>query len=157
MINIAEMLNSLPLIPLFQDLNAEQNSKLSAVFEAYNCTSGTVIFEQGDQALHLYLILRGKAIISYKPYDGPRIVVTRLKEGDVFGWSAAVGSSKYSSSVVSETMLESIRIRRDQLQDLVLNYPDTGQMIIDRLALNVSPRWKNAHQQIQPLIRSERN
>jgi CRP-like cAMP-binding protein len=151
------MLDTLPLIPLFQDLNAKQNSMLSAAFEAFNCTPGTVIFEQGDPAQHLYLILRGKVLISYKPYDGPRIVLTHLKDGDVFGWSAAVGSTKYSSSVVSETMLESIRIRRDQLRDLVMNYPDIGQMIIDRLALNVSPRWKNAHQQIQPLIRSERN
>ena len=150
------MLDSLPIIPLFQDLNAEQNSTLMAAFESFNCPPGTVIFEQGDLAQYLYLILKGKAIISYKPYDGPRIVLTRLKDGDVFGWSAVVGGKKYSSSVASESMLESIRIRRELLLNLLNQHPDTGKIIIDRLALNVSPRWKNAHEQIKPLIRSER-
>jgi CRP-like cAMP-binding protein len=151
------MLDTLPVIPLFEDLSAEQNSMLMKVFEKYTCSPGTVIFEQGDPAQHLYLILKGKAIISYKPYDGPRIVITRLRDGDVFGWSAVVGGNKYSSSVASESSLESIRIRRDFLQKLINEHPETGKIIIDRLALNVSPRWENAHEQIKPLIKSERN
>ena len=156
LINIAKMLDSLPRIPLFNDLSAEQTSMLMSAFETFKCSPGTVIFEQGDPSQHLYLILRGKAIISYKPYDGPRIILTRIKDGDVFGWSAVVGGKKYSSSVVSETELESIRIERQHLQNLVAKYPDTGKVLIDRLALNVSPRWQNAHQQIQPLIKQER-
>ena len=151
------MLDSLPGIPLFENLNTEQSSMLMSVFEKISCSPGTVIFEQGDQARYLYLILKGKAIISYKPYDGPRIVISRLKDGDVFGWTAVVGGSKYSSSVVSETDLESIRIRREFLQKLLAKNPETGKIIIDRLALIVSPRWKNAHDQIKPLIRTERN
>ncbi len=151
------MLDSLPGIPLFENLNTEQSSMLMSVFEKFSCSPGTVIFEQGDQARYLYLILKGKAIISYKPYDGPRIVISRLKDGDVFGWTAVVGGSKYSSSVVSETDMESIRIRREFLQNLLAKNPETGKIIIDRLALNVSPRWKNAHDQIKPLIRTERN
>jgi len=147
----------MPIIPLFEDLSAEQSSMLMAAFEAFTCQPGTVIFEQGDPAQHLYLILKGKAIISYKPYDGPRIIITRLKDGDVFGWSAVVGGNKYSSSVASETALETIRIRRDYLLNLISRHPNTGKIIIDRLALNVSPRWENAHEQIKPLIKTERN
>lgn len=150
------MLDSLPVIPLFENLSAEQSSKLMAAFEVFTCQPGTVIFEQSDPAEYLYLILKGKAIISYKPYDGPRIVITRLREGDVFGWSAVVGGNKYSSSVASETALEAIRIRRNYLLNLISRHPDTGKIIIDRLALNVSPRWQNAHEQIKPLIKTER-
>ncbi|MBK6794241.1 MAG: cyclic nucleotide-binding domain-containing protein [Anaerolineales bacterium] len=148
------MLDTLPLIPLFQDLSIEQNSMLMAAFEKYTCSPGTVIFEQGDSAQHLYLILKGKVVLSYKPYDGPRIVITRLKDGDVFGWSAVVGSNKYSSSIVSETALEAIRLRREKLWEISNTQPETGKIIIDRLALNVSPRWTNAHEQIKPLIHS---
>ena len=150
------MLDYLPCIPLFKDLSAEQSSMLMSVFENFACSPGTVVFEQGDSAKYLYLILKGKAIISYKPYDGPRIVITRLKDGDVFGWSAVVGGSKYSSSVASETELESIRIRRENLQTMLARYPETGKVIIDRLALNVSPRWKNAHEQIKPLAQERK-
>ena len=148
-----EMLDTLPIIPLFEGLDAEQTSTLMAVFEKYACPPDTVIFEQGDAAQYLYLILKGRAVISYKPYDGPRIVITRLRDGDVFGWSAAVGSNRYSSSVASESTLEAIRLRRERLWEITKYQPDTGKIIIDRLALNVSPRWKNAHDQIKPLIR----
>lgn len=151
------MLDNIPVIPLFEDLNTEQSSVLIEAFDAFNCSSGTVIFEQGDPAEFLYLILKGQAIISYKPYDGPRITITHLKDGDVFGWSAVVGGKKYTSSVASESDLESIRIHRDNLLKIITQHPETGKIIIDRLALNVSPRWENAHEQIKPLIRSERN
>ncbi|MBI2332613.1 MAG: cyclic nucleotide-binding domain-containing protein [Chloroflexi bacterium] len=151
------MLESLPVIPLFKDLNTQQSSVLMQAFETFDCPPGTVIFEQGDLAKYLYLILKGKAIISYKPYDAPRITITRLKDGDVFGWSAVVGGKKYSFSVASETDLETIRIHRDLLLKILSQHPDTGEIIIDRLALNVSPRWENAHEQIKAMIKSERS
>lgn len=150
------MLDVLPLIPLFQDLSAKQTRILMAAFESYICPPGTVIFEQGEPAQYLYLILKGRAIITYKPYDGPRIVLTRLKEGDVFGWSAVVGSRRYTSSVVSESDLEMIRLGRNKLTRLISDHPETSKVLIDRLALNVSPRWKNAHEQIKPILGKER-
>lgn len=150
------MLTALPEIPLFVDLTAKQATLLRAMFEDFNCQSGTVIFEQGDPSVYLYLILTGEVILTYKPYDGPRITMTHLKDGDVFGWSAIVGGNKYSSSVVSETALRSIRIDRNSLLNLLTNQPDTGEILINRLALNVSPRWKNALEQIKPFIHTER-
>ena len=146
------MLDTYPSIPLFQNLSPEQVLIFLKAFEHYNCPLGTTIIEQGGPADYLYLILKGKSTIHYKPYDGPSIIVTRLKEGDVFGWSAVVGSRKYSSSVVSETDLESIRLRREILWEITNKHPEAGKIIIDRLALNVSPRWKNANEQIKPLL-----
>ena len=150
------MLTALPEIPLFVDLTAKQATLLRAMFEDFNCQSGTVIFEQGDPSVYLYLILTGEVILTYKPYDGPRITMTHLKDGDVFGWSAIVGGNKYSCSVVSETELRSIRIDRNNLLKLLKDQPETGEIIINRLALNVSPRWKNALDQIKPFLHTER-
>lgn len=129
---------------------------LETLFEGFSCPPNTVIFKQGEPPEYLYLILKGSASIVYKPYDAPHIKVTRLKEGDIFGWSAVIGGKKYTSSVVSETDLESIRIHRRSLLGLLATDSETGKIIIDRLALNVSPRWKNAHQQIQQYLHPER-
>jgi CRP-like cAMP-binding protein len=150
------MPDALPVIPLFEGLTSEQILLLAGLFEKFLCPPDKVIFNQGDPPDYLYLILKGSASIVYKPYDGPKITVTRLKKGDVFGWSAVIGGNKYTSSVVSETELESIRIHRGALAGLIADHPETGKIIIDRLALNVSPRWKNAHKQIQHYLNSER-
>jgi len=154
LINMRSMLNSLPYIPLFLDLEPAQTTLLKPLFEDFSCSVGTVIFEQGDPAQYLYLILMGKVAIHYKPYDGPPLILTRLNQGDVFGWSAVIGSPKYTSSTVSEGDLRAIRVHRKGLWNLVNKNPDTGRTIIDRLANMVSPRLANAHQQIQPLLNS---
>jgi CRP-like cAMP-binding protein len=148
------MLDSLPHAPLFQDITPMETDLLKAYFEPYSCPAGTVIFGQGDPATHLYLITSGKVAIQYKPYDGIPMVLTRLRAGDVFGWSAVIRRAKYTSSVISETNLESLRIHGDQLWDLVDEEPEMGIKTIDRLARMVSPRWENAHTQIKLLLES---
>lgn len=151
------MLDALPYIPLFQDLEPAQIALLKSIFEDFTCPAETTIFEQGDPAQYLYLILRGRIAIWYKPYDAPSLLLTRLSEGDVFGWSAVIGSPKYTSSIVSETEITAIRIHRRDLWKLVDEHPETGRIVIDRLARNVSPRWANAFEQIQPLLNSHLN
>ncbi len=151
------MLDTLPYIPLFQGFDTFQVAILKPLFEDLNCAAGTTIFEQGDQAKYLYLLITGDIAIRYKPYDGPPLTLTRLHAGDVFGWSAVLGSSKYTSSIVSETEVEAIRIKGSSLWALAGDHPEIGQTVINRFAQIVSPRWENAHLQIQSLLNSNRS
>ncbi len=146
------MLETLPSIPLFQDIDPVQTALLKPLFEQFICPPDTVIIEQGAPATYLYLLIKGEVAIRYKPYDGPSITLTHLRDGDVFGWSAVVGSPDYTSSIVSETKVEAIRIRRNDLLKLSNNSPETGRVIMDRLARIVSPRWENTHAQVQSLL-----
>ncbi len=146
------MLEILPSIPLFQDIDPVQTALLKPLFEQFICPPDTVIIEQGAPATYLYLLIKGEVAIRYKPYDGPSITLTHLRDGDVFGWSAVVGSPDYTSSIVSETTVEAIRIRRNDLLKLSNNSPETGRVIMDRLARIVSPRWESTHAQVQSLL-----
>ena len=148
------MLEPLPFNSLFQDLPSEQIALLKPLFEQYTCPLDTLIIGQGESAVYLYLLIKGEVIIRYKPYDGPPITLTRLRGGDVFGWSAVVGSPLYTSSIISETHVEAIRIKGSQLVKLFQDFPETGKIVMDRLARLVSPRWKNAHEQVQSLLSS---
>jgi CRP-like cAMP-binding protein len=149
------MIESLPYIPLFQDLDPAQIALLRPLFEQFICPADTVIFEQGSPAVYLYLLIKGEVAIRYKPYDGPTITLTCLREGDVFGWSAVVGSLYYTSSIISETEIEAIRIRGSRLLKLFNDSPETGKVVMDRLARMVSPRWGNAQAQVQSLLNSD--
>jgi len=128
---------------------------LRPLFEQFICPPETTIFEQGEPASHLYLLIKGDVAIRYKPYDSPPITLTRLHAGDVFGWSAVVGSTYYTSSIVSESHIETLRIRGVYLWALVREHPETGKIVMDHLANVVSSRWKNAHAQVQSLLNSD--
>ena len=85
------MLETLVNIPFLKNLPQEQFDLLAPLLKPLNVPSKTTIFEQGDQAEYLYLISSGTVSIQYKPYDGPKITLTHLHAGDVFGWSSVVG------------------------------------------------------------------
>lgn len=150
------MLETSHYIPLFHGFDSSQLSIVRPLFEDYSCAAQTIIFERGDKAKYLYFLIQGIVSIRYKPYDGPPITLTRLHDGAVFGWSAVIGSAKYTSSIVSETEVEAIRIQSRHLWELAGEYPEIGVTIINRFAQIVSPRWENAHTQIQSLLNSNR-
>jgi CRP-like cAMP-binding protein len=148
------MLESFKNTPLFQNLEPAQMELLKPLFEEFTCLPETLIFAQNSPADYLYLIVEGSIQIEYKPYDGPPITITHLIQGDVFGWSAVVGSS-YTSSAISESELKAFRIRGTDLRSLVSSHPETGQAILDLLARFVSSRWKNAHTQVQSILKNK--
>jgi CRP-like cAMP-binding protein len=111
-----------------------------------------VIFEQGQPAAFLYLLLSGTVGIQYKPEDGPPISITRLKSGDIFGWSAAIGSPVYTSATRSLEPVTALRIRAEDLKQMRQDQPEISSLILDRFARAVSSRWQNADQQIKSML-----
>lgn len=149
-------METLPDHPLFRNLEPADASALTPLFEPFACSAGNAVFKQGDLPDYLYLILKGSVVIQYKPYDGCPIRLARLREGDAFGWSAVIGSQRYTATIVSETPLKCIRIRGADLQQIAARRPALGKTLIDRLAHMVSPRWARAQEQIQALLSREK-
>jgi CRP-like cAMP-binding protein len=140
-------------IPFLKNLSQEQLDLIAPRFERFVVPAGTVIFQQGDEAAYLYIILRGTVTIRFKPYDGPQIVVTHLHAGDVFGWSSVIGNKVYTSGVISKTELEAVRVLGANLRQLCVEHPTAGCAVLEKLAEAVSPRWKNAKDEIQNMLK----
>lgn len=152
----AAMLDILPPISLFEGFSPAQLEILKSLFEAVQYPSDTVIIAQGELADYLYLTLKGVAAIHYKPYDGPSLILARLHAGDVFGWSAVVGSRFYTSTIISEADVEAIRVKGSDLLALIEKYPETGSVVLDRVVRSVSQRWQHAHEQAEILFHLQR-
>lgn len=148
------MIPDLELTPLFQGVDAQYLALLRPLFERVSFRAGAVVVEQGGSADYLYLIERGLLKISYKPYDGGPITITHVEVGGLFGWSAVVGSPKYTSSGIAVEDLAVIRVRGSDLRKLCAEHPEAGRAILDRLAGSVSARWKDAHDQVKAILES---
>ncbi len=146
------MLHELRTIPPFENLDEEVLRLVEPLFERYVCPAGTVIFEQGDPALYLYLLLRGTVTIRYKPYDGPSINLNQISAGGVFGWSAVVGNPAYTSGAAAREDVETVRMRGTKLRGLAVKHPEAGRVILDKLAGKVSNRWKDANRQVREIL-----
>lgn len=125
---------------------------LRPLFEPFSCQSGTIILQQDAPAEFFYLVVSGTVEMSYKPYDGNPITVTHVEKDGLFGWSAVVGSEKYTSSAIAIENVETVRVRGSELRKFCVEHPEAGKEILERLADGVSSRWKDAHKQIKSLL-----
>jgi CRP-like cAMP-binding protein len=137
---------------IFEDQNADMISLLTPLFQVFSCQPGTVIFQQGDQAEFLYLVIDGKVDMSFKPYDGNPMTISHVDKGGLFGWSAVVGSDTYTSTAIAIEGLEAYRIHGSDLRKFCREHPEAGKDILERLADGVSSRWKDAHKQVQSIL-----
>lgn len=140
------------LLPVFQGLTKAQLDIIRPLARVQRLTAGRMIFQQGEQARNLYILIIGEVTIRYKPYDGPALVVAQIRAGGVFGWSAALGHVLYTSSATCEVDGKACRINNNDLRALCEKHPDTGSVILDRLAANVAQRVTPRHNQIVHIL-----
>ncbi len=144
--------NDFKHLAIFQGMSAPQQELMSALFIPYDCGDETVIFEQGDPAEFLYIVVNGEVIVSFKPDDGPAIIVARIHPGGVVGWSAALGSRMYTSGAYCTGDTRLLRIRGTDLRKICEQYPETGVILLDRLAAVIAQRLTSTHDQVLALL-----
>ena len=125
---------------------------LKPLFEPFSCSAGVTVLQQGTPAEYLYLVISGAVEMTYKPYDGTLITISHVEKDGLFGWSAVVGSEKYTSSAIAIENLETMRIRGSELRKLCVDHPEAGKEILERLASSVSSRWKDAQAQVKSIL-----
>ncbi len=137
---------------IFKELDKNEMNLLSPLFEPFACQAGTVILEQGAPAEFLYLVVSGTVEMSFKPYDGNPITVTHVEKDGLFGWSAVIGSEKYTSSAIAIEDVQAFRVHGSELRKFCVEHPQAGKDVLERLADGVASRWKDAHKQIKSLL-----
>lgn len=137
---------------LFAGLSEGQRAILEPLFHSFYIEADTPLFEQGDPAEFLYVVLEGEVLITYKPDDAPSINVTRVQPGSVVGWSAAIGSRFYTSGAFCTMSSHLLRVRGNDLRNLCNSHPETGGLILDRLATAIAERLHSTHDLVIKLL-----
>ena len=144
-----EILNRFALIEGFTE---DQINLLRPLIDDVIIETDQVIFDQGDRANFLYFVLEGKVSIRFNPEDGPVLSVAELDEGDVFGWSSALGSEYYTSSAICTDGGIFIRMEGEELKNLCQEHPETGILILNRLAGVIAQRLRGTHEKVVELL-----
>lgn len=139
-------------VSLFEGLSQDQMALIYPLLELCDYSCDKVIFEQGDAAHYLYIVLKGMVLVRYRAYDGPMITVARSGPGDIFGWSSVLGRPTYSSDAVALEDSIIIRINGKGMQRICENHPDTGVILLERLANVVADHLRNTHDQILDIL-----
>ena len=152
-VNIISMLRQdYARFSIFAGLDDTQIRQLSPFLVECQFPKDFVIFEQGQPAKNLYILLSGEVLVRYKPYDGPPLTVAHIEPGGVFGWSAALRHDVYTSGAVTVQDICAMCMRGASLSVIRAKYPETGQIWLERLASVIAQRIQSTHVQVLGLL-----
>ena len=140
-------------LPFFRGLSKEQIDQIEPLFQLCRFPKDITIFQQGQAAQFFYILLRGEVEIRYKPYDGPPLTVVRLDSGNIVGWSSVLGRDTYSSAAITLLWSEVYCVCVADLKKLYNNYPETGDILLERLAGVIAERIRSTHSKVLSLLK----
>jgi len=130
-------------IDLFKGIDPEVMKDISNICTEENYAKGSVLLKAGERAECLYILDEGR--LSLVIENGGSLIYTLTDPGMVFGWSAMVESGRYTATGVCDTDLKALKIERTKLDRIFKSHPDTGFIVLKRLAGVISERLQNAY------------
>jgi CRP-like cAMP-binding protein len=145
-------LQDLAALSLFDGIPQRDLARFARISSIVELQEQEQIFGQGEPATRLFILLEGEVAIRYKPGDGDPLTVTVLGRGDVFGWSSALGRSRYTSSAYSNRQGRALSIPGAKFHALCEDHPKTGVLIIERLADVIAGRLRGTREAVAALL-----
>jgi CRP-like cAMP-binding protein len=113
---------------LFRELAGYQFAALRPFVRGVRWQPQQLIFRQGDQARHLYVLIDGSVELTYFYDGGPGFrglsTVAVLEPSDTFGWSALVEPCVYTLTATAPRASQGCAIDGAQLRHVLRNRPD---------------------------------
>jgi len=130
-------------IPLFAGLSHRQLRRIAAAAEEVRFGPRRLIVQAGSPGNTFYVIASGQARV-YKGVVPTGRPIRTLDAGDFFGEMALLDGGPRSASVVSTTELVAIRLGRPAFKKLLLEEPEIGVRILERMARRIRDRETTA-------------
>ncbi|WP_438445282.1 Crp/Fnr family transcriptional regulator [Gorillibacterium sp. sgz5001074] len=116
--------------------NEQGKAYLKSVMRYRTYSSGSSIFEDGDQAGKLYWLVRGRVKLSKATADGKLVTFALYSADDLFGqWTPFMDSRHTMNAEVLEEAEIGVMDRRE-LEGMIARHPDFAAMMLKWLGWN---------------------
>ncbi len=124
--------------PFFSALGATSISRILALSEVIVCPRGSVLFDAGEPARDLFLVVEGKVKLT-RPNTGATLphresLLWLMGPGDMFGELSLVDGGTRSTTATTLTRASLLRVPGPELHDLVEVRHDVALALLGRLS-----------------------
>ncbi|MBI4890990.1 MAG: cyclic nucleotide-binding domain-containing protein [Acidobacteria bacterium] len=130
-------------VELFSGLSSQQHDELIALGVRSTLPSGSVLFELGAPADHLYVILRGRIRLTLPmPIRGHEedILVEESGPGETVGWSALIPPCRYTLKAAAPLETEVLALPKEALHRHFEASPATAAAVTQNVAMLIGKR-----------------
>jgi CRP-like cAMP-binding protein len=136
---------------LFSAVHTSELRAVASIVEEITVEAGDDLVKESDAGDCVYIIKDGKVRITKKTTDNKLIDLAELSAGECFGEMALFDDEARSASASALTKCSVLRIKRDDLIDVILEYP---MIAIELLRIFVK-RLRKANIRIESLSTSK--
>jgi aspartate ammonia-lyase len=141
---MTDALEAVKAVPLFQDLDTQQQEAVASLGEERNFGTGEHLFQQGEPHQTFFTILGGEVEI-YRQIGEDRSSMTRLREGNFLGEGAMLDDLPHTVSCRADTRTTTLAFSRSALMDYFDNDPQAARRILSQVARTISYRVRAAN------------
>jgi CRP/FNR family transcriptional regulator, cyclic AMP receptor protein len=124
-------------VPLFSGVEPSRLKLLAYTSEPVMYHEGQVLFNKGERGDAAYVIVHGEAVVSVTT-DAGEIPLAVLRDGDFVGEIAILCDVPRTATVTARSELQTLRIRKDSLLQLISQFPEIAIGMLRTLADRLS-------------------
>jgi len=110
-------------VALFAELSTDELARLAAAAEHHELLRNDVLFEEGDEADDLYVVVSGRIAIADKSIHGRESMMALMERGDLFGEMGLFGAMDRSAEARALEPSEVLSIPYLPLRDIYEHRP----------------------------------
>ncbi len=129
-------------LELFEGLPEEDLKMIASLCQELTYAAQSSIFSPEKSARHILLLLKGTVglTVHASPLAEPVTISVLNTPGQVFGFASVIGQPHHNSSALAVTDVRALAIDGDRLMDFLAAKPETGFLIMKRIAAVISRR-----------------
>jgi CRP-like cAMP-binding protein len=116
----------------FMGMGKKFTMEVLDIAEKLSQKEGDLLFHEGDQANHFYVLLKGRVKLSLGD-TGPVVYLAR-QPGEIIGWSGLIGRGVYSAAGECMEATNLLKFNRDHFLEILEKYPRNEALLFKRLA-----------------------
>lgn len=137
---------------VFELLTPEQIRVLSEDAETIELETGKVIYERGDRADYIYIVLKGNVALRLPETDSTSILIDEVGEGNMFGSCVSLLPGSYFCTAESVQQTELLKIHTVAMKDVLDNDCCIGYAIQSALSRIYFIRYMEITRKLQEII-----
>ena len=145
--SLSEKILLLRRMEIFEGLAVAELAAVASVCQDYETKPGENIITEGDVGETMYLIVKGKVVVSQLGEDGCAMELATLGEGDYVGEMALFDDASRSATVTADGPVRLLVLYKREFDETVREYPQVALQMCKEL----SRRLRKLHEKIHAI------
>ncbi len=147
-------ISELKQIYLLQNLETQMLEKLAPLAQKKDYEEKEVIFEEGQEADHFYMLLSGKVLLKVDVSPAVTISLGSVKPGYSFGWSSLLGLT-YTSQAACAEPCEVLALKGTAFKEMLDGDHTMGYQVMEGVVRILENRLKRRTEQFIKTLRKQ--